>query len=595
MGWKNLKKKFKNITLKKKLLLFYGILFLLPLFLISILIYSEVSRSMLEKVRYSAVQSYEQAKSYLEYKILMLIQRTDVVVTNQPLTELIGQGNVNNADIHMQLAQRESIRSYLQSVEGSTQSIRLKIYVDDDFIFSNDGDYIFSLKAADEALWYENKGTQKVYFAPSTYLEEKYQSKTISLIRDISDPANYNVRNGVLRMDIGMENLEDILINAAPTENAVTYLINRQNIIVAASNQEKLSQLGLSGTLPEEFKYHKYSNQSGWQESRLEGEKVFFLRDKIRNTDWEMITIIPQTDMVSGIARLQYMVAGLMILFAILTIIGGAVIISWIVNRLSLLVASFNKVKSGNLDAYLVNDSNDEIGVLYDNYNEMIERTSDLMDEKYKMGLSLKNAELKALQSQINPHFLYNTLEMVNWLAYAGRTEEIHKAVISLSKYYRLILNKGKDTLTLGEELAHVGYYMKIQDIRYPGKLLFEQEVEEGITGCMVPKIILQPLVENAISHGIWEKESKQGCIRIIGYQESPELACIKVIDDGVGMSAETMEHMMDGTIQTSGSSYGVKNVHARIQLMYGEIYGIAYESAQGKGTCATIRFPIRQ
>lgn len=125
------------------------------------------------------------------------------------------------------------------------------------------------------------------------------------------------------------------------------------------------------------------------------------------------------------------------------------------------------------------------------------------------MGIHLKSAELKALQSQINPHFLYNTLEMVNWLAFGGRMEDIHTAMISLSKYYRLILNKGQDTLTLSEELQHVGYYIKIQDIRFPGKLTFVEEVDRELLPSIVPKIILQPLVENAIQHGIWEKPEK--------------------------------------------------------------------------------------
>ena len=221
----------------------------------------------------------------------------------------------------------------------------------------------------------------------------------------------------------------------------------------------------------------------------------------------------------------------------------------------------------------------------------MMAHTNQLMDEKYRMGIHLKSAELKALQSQINPHFLYNTLEMVNWLAYGGRTEDIHTAVISLSKYYRLILNKGKDTLTLSEELAHVGYYIKIQDIRFPGKITYIEEVEEDILASIVPKIILQPLVENAIQHGIWEKKDKKGMIRIRGYEENGTVY-VQVADDGIGMDAQTLSQVMDGTIASSGSSYGVKNVHARLQLMFGEAYGLSFESREGEGTCVTVRFP---
>lgn len=579
MNWDGMKKKFKNFSLKKKLLVFYSVLFVLPLLLISILIYQEVSQSMMEKIQYSAEQSYEQAKSYLEYKMLMLIQRTDVVVVNSTLTDMIQERTAKETDIHQQMEQKEYIRSYLQGVEGNTQNIRIKVYVPDEFVYSADGDYIFPLTQADESPWYQKKGKQKIYFAPGIYLEEEYQERHIALVRDVWDRSGYQTRNGVLRMDIEVKELEDILWNATPTEHAVTYLINEEGIIVAASSQEKLAAIGL----PEEFDL---------RESRFHDKKVYYMRDRIRNTDWEMITIIPKNDMISGIAKLQTMVAGMMVLFGVLTIAGGAAIISWIVRRISHLVDSINQVKEGNLDVRLENDSMDEIGVLYDNYNEMIERTSDLMDEQYRMGISLKSAELKALQSQINPHFLYNTLDTVNWLAYAGRTEEIHKAVVSLSKYYRLILNKGQDTLTLEEELRHVEYYMKIQDIRFPDKLTYEVDVKEEIKSSIVPKIILQPLVENAISHGIWEKKSKQGTIRVLGYEENDQTVCIKVMDDGVGMDADTLSKVMSGSIKTSGSSYGVKNVHARLQLMFGEEYGLSYESKEGEGTCVTIRIP---
>ena len=252
-------------------------------------------------------------------------------------------------------------------------------------------------------------------------------------------------------------------------------------------------------------------------------------------------------------------------------------------------------VQEGNLNIHLKNDCSDEIGVLYDNFNTMIERTSDLMDAQYKMGQKLKSAELKALQSQINPHFLYNTLDMINWLAHAGRTGEICSAVIALSKYYRLILNKGEDMLTLEKELNHVSYYMKIQDIRYPGKITFIQDIDSDILDGMVPKIILQPLVENAIVHGIFEKKGKQGMIKITGWLESENIICLTVEDDGIGMDEETLRHIMDGTIRSSGSSYGVRNVNARIGLVFGEGFGLTYESRLNKGTRVILRFPKQQ
>ena len=137
--------------------------------------------------------------------------------------------------------------------------------------------------------------------------------------------------------------------------------------------------LGLSEELPEEFRYSRYASESDLQETRLEQQVIYCMRNKIRNTDWEMITVIPKTDMINGNARLQYIVAGLMILFGLLTIAGGTFIISWIVRRISRLNDTFNQVKEGDTETYLPNDPRDEIGVLYDNYNEMMKHTNQLM------------------------------------------------------------------------------------------------------------------------------------------------------------------------------------------------------------------------
>ena len=589
----SLKQKFKNFSLKRKLLLFYGVLFILPMIFISIIIYSEVSDSMMEKVQYSARKGYGQAKAYLEYKVNQLIQKTDVVVTSNSLKDRIQKVAEQKLDPHEQLGEKVAIRSYLQSVEVNSQSTRIRLYVKDGADFLADGDYIFFLSEADEAVWYQKKGRQGVYFAPGCYLEPDRADKYVALVRDIAEEDAYDMRYAVLRMDIAVEEFTDILCNASPTENAVTYLVDREDNIVAVSDWNKFQSFGLDKELPPGFDYDRYANPTDLEQKKLHGSTVYYISDKIRNTDWKMITVIPREDMTNGIERVQYMVAGMLLLFGLLTIIGGAFIINWIVIRISVLNESFNQVKEGKLDVYLPNDTSDEIGVLYDNYNEMMARTNLLVEEKYKIGLHLKSAELKALQSQINPHFLYNTLDMVNWLAYSGRVEDIHKAVVSLSKYYRLILNKGQDMLSLEEELAHVGYYMKIQDIRFPGRITYIQEVEEGVLGSIVPKIILQPLVENAIHHGIWEKPGKSGTIRILGYEQEKDVY-IKIMDDGVGMNPQTLLHVMDGAISGSGSSYGVRNVHARLQLMFGEGYGLSYESKEGEGTCVTVRFPKR-
>lgn len=586
-----LKIKFKNLSLKKKMLLFYVFSIILPLIIVSIVIYTEVSKSMSEKVRYSATRSYEQAKDYLEYRMLQAIYLSDMVVTNSTIKNYLGK---NSQDVHEQLAMREVLQRILQSMEGSKQYLDIKIYIPNHLSDTRDGERIFAMKEAWAQSWYTHKRNSKVYFAPDLYLEKEFSGKKIALVRDIAREDNYQNRIGILRIDIDEDDIATTLENAAVTPGAVTYLVNEENIVVATSNDAQMTALGLWEERKASF-LHKRQWDNELIKCYFGGQNVYYMAASIQNTDWNMVTVIPESDLMNDVLRVQVMVFAVMGIFIVLTSIVGTMIISRIVRRIEYLVGSMKTVQEGNLNIHLKNDCSDEIGVLYDNFNTMIERTSDLMDAQYKMGQKLKSAELKALQSQINPHFLYNTLDMINWLAHAGRTGEICSAVIALSKYYRLILNKGEDMLTLEKELNHVSYYMKIQDIRYPGKITFIQDIDSDILDGMVPKIILQPLVENAIVHGIFEKKGKQGMIKITGWLESENIICLTVEDDGIGMDEETLRHIMDGTIRSSGSSYGVRNVNARIGLVFGEGFGLTYESRLNKGTRVILRFPKQQ
>lgn len=566
--------------------------FIFPLFIMSTVIYKEVSSSMIDNVRYSAKQSYEQVNDYLEYRIEQILHISDVIVMNQEIKTILDS---KGEDVYRQMELREELRQSIQEIEGSNQDLNIRVYVSEELSWTTDGDYIWPIEQADEAEWYQKKGEGKVYFSPGIYLEPKYSENTIALVRNIVSNEDYDRRIGVLRMDINLKAIKTTLQNAVITPDAVTYLVNTENVVVAASDWEQMEKLGFSGILENPFAYDKYWDNDELNEGMLEKQTVYYMKDKIRNTDWEMITVIPERDMLNDVVRIQGMIILVMICFGGLTIIGIAIINASIIKRISRLVSSMKLVQAGNLDIHLENDSEDEIGILYDNYNTMIERVSDLMEQQYQMGQKLKSAELKALQSQINPHFLYNTLDTINWLAHAGRTNEICSTVIALAKYYRLILNKGEDVLPLGKELSHVGYYIRIQDIRYPGKITFYQEVPLELQNYIVPKIILQPLIENAIIHGILKKKEKQGVIRITGFLDEGNVVCITIEDDGVGMDEETLYHVLDGSIRSRGSSYGIKNVNARIRIMFGEEYGLFYDSKKGEGTKITLRFPARE
>ena len=234
-----------------------------------------------------------------------------------------------------------------------------------------------------------------------------------------------------------------------------------------------------------------------------------------------------------------------------------------------------------------------EAQMLSDSLNTMIDKINELLEQVKTEQIRLRKAEFELLQSQINPHFLYNTLDAIVWLAEAGEQKKVVKMVGSLSDFFRISLNQGQDILDVKEELQHVRSYLEIQQMRYQDILQYEICVPEELNHCQIPKITLHPLVENALYHGIKNKRGK-GMIRIEGEKEGED-CILRIADNGKGMTPERLEQVREGIRNRKAREndiYGLYNVNERIRLNFGENYGITITSTYGEGTCVTVRLP---
>lgn len=251
------------------------------------------------------------------------------------------------------------------------------------------------------------------------------------------------------------------------------------------------------------------------------------------------------------------------------------------------------QVAEGNLSVRSDVQNGDEVGVLSDSLNTMIDKINELLEQVTKEQVRLRKAEFELLQSQINPHFLYNTLDAIIWLAEAGEQKKVVSMVRSLSEFFRTSLNRGKDIITVKEELQHVRSYLEIQQVRYQDILNYEINVPEELDRYLIPKITIQPLVENALYHGI---KNKRGCGKIqIRGREQDNLLIMEIEDDGIGISKERLWQVNDGIqkkVLTGKDIYGLYNVNERIRLNFGESYGIDIQSTYGEGTIVRILLP---
>jgi two-component system sensor histidine kinase YesM len=241
-------------------------------------------------------------------------------------------------------------------------------------------------------------------------------------------------------------------------------------------------------------------------------------------------------------------------------------------------------IEQGNFGELIEVSGSDEISLLQRRFNRMSSEIKDLIDEVYQITINKQREELKVLEGRINSHFLYNSLDTVKWLAIKANESDIAQLVTNLSKFFRISLNRGQDTISVEKELEHVKAYIDIQNIRFGGSIVYETEIDPSLLPVFMVKLILQPIVENAVIHGINKAGRKAGTIRIRGRQSGTGVEFL-IADDGVGMDAQQLADLFE-----PGSGYGLQNVHRRLQLYYGKEAGVQIRSKIGRGTAVRLK-----
>lgn len=258
------------------------------------------------------------------------------------------------------------------------------------------------------------------------------------------------------------------------------------------------------------------------------------------------------------------------------------------------LVETTQRFAGGDFTVEYHTGSNDEMEILAESFNRMVKEMKTLIEDIHREQENAKDAELRLLQEQINPHFLYNTLDAIVWMTEAGENKKAIRMVQELSNFFRISLSKGKNEITIENERRHIGSYLEIQRYRYQDILDYEIVFDEEISGYLILKLTLQPIVENALYHGIKNKRGK-GMIKVWGFKEGGDIV-FTVEDNGRGMKPEELKNLQGlisgEIIRADEGGYGMANVEKRLEMLYGENYGITVESNFGVGTTVTVRIP---
>lgn len=588
--------RFNNIPLRRKIVLSYFFFVFLLVGILAVSIYTFTSASIIRQNTFSLAQSFHQANSYLTYKLNGISSSSDMLIYNVTLNSILSKASSRYSSMN-QMADSKTILSLLKNMEENEDIKRARIYVPDSISYSDNNVNICSFSQARSADWwgplFEKKGIH--LFVGNDMLEDTpyLNQNRIALIRAMYSQEDYSRLAFILRLDIPLSTIEEILNSANYTSDSVTLLLDKEDNMVAGSIHSDNSPVG-GYEMEEIFSLHPKPDEV--TAVTLGARKYMMLMAEIKGTGWNMLTLVPYGSFTLAVTSLvKILLAASLIIMALAYVVSKPIAYT-ITKRIDALCRYMQKSKDGELMEIPEVIYKDEIGILYENYNFMISRIRNLLSENYKMGTELKSAEFKALQSQINPHFLYNTLDMISWLSYQDKSEEISSVVYALARFYKISLNKGSYIVPISDEINHVTYYMEIQDLRFSGNVHFITDMPPELLQFSIPKITLQPIVENALFHGILEKKDKAGTIILSGSRDGEDL-CLTIEDNGIGIPSKQLNLLLDpkaggNPFQNSGSHYGLRNIDNRIKLQYGERYGLSFESIEDIGTKVHILLP---
>ena len=331
-----------------------------------------------------------------------------------------------------------------------------------------------------------------------------------------------------------------------------------------------------------------YSFSADTPDEEGERGRWYSLTSKTTLADWEILLEKPARLLTEPISRMSAVIVLIILACLILIVVMSGFWAALFMKRINLFYGHIQEVKNGNLAVDVRDDCPDEIGDLTKSFQEMLDRLNRLIQEDYQNKILLREAELKALQAQINPHFLYNCLSLINSRALLAGQEEISRMSQLLSVFYRTTLNKGRSETTLESELKNVSSYLDIQKLLHEELFDVTWQVDPGLPMVHVPNLLLQPLVENALVHGILPNKPKKGRL-FLSVSRVMDQIRFTILDNGVGIPQEKLPTLL----KTDSGGYGLKNVDERIRLTYGEAYGLNIQSIEGESTLVTFCIPV--
>jgi len=578
-----------DMSLKKYLIIVFSTVIIVIVSAVALISLTKFNGIMADKARNYSIDISSQIKKGIDSTLTDLNRRVERVVGNYYVQNAFIQSN--------KISDTDKIK-FSGIIQDNFDPLSIEnLYISSIDVYFKDGTYIhngpvnFFVKDVFKSNYYK-----AAMQWPTTlhWIGYNKQSDTIDAVRLIYDYGTYSIK-GLLVLRIDKKYLFKTFMDYNMLEISNMYIVNENGQILASKDIESIG-----GNFDKAYG-SLMNSRSGFLEYKDNFIVYQHLQDgvilKMNHANWKVIIVIERSLLYGDVYEIRNTILVYLLIFIILGIIISIFVSSNITTPIKKLVKAMKKVQAGDFEIQIQRSGSSETAFLIESFNSMISRIKTLISDVYEERLMRKDAELKALQQQINPHFMFNTLEMISWKAREYKAYDVYDMIQNLSYLLEANMGKTDDKMTtVKKELDYIRNYINLVKGKYQDKVTFLVEFDESILECKLPKLLLQPFVENAVNHGIANKIGA-GRVEITGKRIGDSMY-FEVWDDGIGMTADKLESIdkaLESKYDYNGNTednFALKNAYRRIKLIYGEDYGYNIESGLYRGTKVTITVP---
>lgn len=585
--------RYKNCSMCVKLFASFFLLIFIPIIVLTVFAAYRSTAIIQEQSMEIARLYLQQTENEMESELYKIATVSSSVAQTAEVHEVLEKQNTG-ISFSEEYDDMNELYKTIESTRALQNLYQIRLFISDSFTHSRSNYITYPLSSVSDTDWYHQLVEQyqtQTLLPPSIFQpplsEPQEVLSVVTLIRSRKDITRIL---GVVSVDVLESDLIDILQHNNYAEQSAAYLVDENlNIVCGANSTFPVSEADLAAQLQQMC--DTFGASSGVSTA---GNAVYGLSAPIFD-GWRIFTVASMGNLLSPVSDLRDQMILLTVIISIIAFCLSYLYARYSTRRIKTLAEQVRRVENGDLSVSCIVDSEDEIGELQNSFNFMVRRISLLVDERYNLGKNLKDMELRALQAQINPHFLYNTLDMIAWKAMASGNQETVDIVVKLARFYRLSLSNGSDFLPLSDEVEHVRLFVELTNLCRSRNVQLITEVAPNIADYPIMKLILQPIVENSLFHGLYELSDRVGVIRLTAEQIGSYVQ-IQIADNGVGIEksklAELLAKKEKPVVNTKRGGYGIGNILERLRIYYDDRFTFQIESAILTGTTVTIRIP---